>query len=77
MLLTGVTYQVLDKATGLVVPFLPDAAELLKPTERIGAVAAQQKRTMALADYAERMRRTTEYLRQTGSLVERAPAVLS
>lgn len=77
VLLAGVTYQVIDKATDLALPFLPDAAELLKPTDQIGAVAAQQRRRIAVEDYAARMARSREYLRQTGSLIELAQETLS
>ncbi|MCP1626809.1 T6SS phospholipase effector Tle1-like catalytic domain-containing protein [Pseudomonas nitroreducens] len=76
VLLAGVTYQVIDKTTGLALPFLPDAAELLKPTDHIGAVAAQLKRRIAVEDYAARMARSREYLRQTGSLFELAQETL-
>ncbi|MBZ9667140.1 DUF2235 domain-containing protein [Pseudomonas sp. LMG 31766] len=73
----GVAYEVIDLATGAVVPFLPGADELLKPTYDIGTVVAQQKREMALEDYAERMQRSIDFLRQSGSLIEQVKAVVA
>jgi len=73
----GVAYEVIDLATGAVVPFLPGADELLKPTYDIGTVVAQQKREMALQDYAERMQRSIDFLRQSGSLIEQVKAVVA
>jgi hypothetical protein len=73
----GVAYEVIDLATGMVVPFLPGAAELLKPTDRIGEVVAQQKRQIAQDDYAARMQRSLDFLRQSGSLIEQAKAVVA
>lgn len=70
-------YEVIDLATGAVVPFLPGADELLKPTYDIGTVVAQQKREMALEDYAERMQRSIDFLRQSGSLIEQVKAVVA
>ena len=76
VVLAGVTYQVIDKATGAALPFLPGAADLLEPTEAIGTVAAKQAQDMQQAEYVERLQRTTDYLRRTGGLVEQARAVL-
>ncbi|BAN45900.1 DUF2235 domain-containing protein [Metapseudomonas resinovorans] len=73
----GVAYEVIDLATGLALPFLPGAAELLKPTDDIGTVVAEQKRRIALEDYAQRMQRSAEFLRRSGSLVEQARGVLA
>ncbi|MBO0494747.1 DUF2235 domain-containing protein [Pseudomonas sp. Marseille-Q1929] len=63
-------YQVIDKATGLVVPFLPGAEQILKPTAHIGLVAAELKTQIAQEDLAERLERTTAMLRAAGSLFE-------
>ncbi len=63
-------YQVIDKATGLVVPFLPGAEQILKPTAHIGLVAAELKTQIAREDLAERLERTTAMLRAAGSLFE-------
>ena len=63
-------YQVIDKATGLVVPFLPGAEQILKPTAQIGVVAAELKTQIAQEDLAERLERTTAMLRAAGSLFE-------
>ncbi|MCO7568313.1 DUF2235 domain-containing protein, partial [Pseudomonas mosselii] len=63
----GVAYEVIDLATGALVPFLPGAAELLEPTDKIGEVVAEQKRQMAQEDYAQRMQRCVDFLRRTGS----------
>lgn len=73
----GVAYEVIDLATGAVVPFLPGALELLQPTDKIGEVAMQQKRQMALEDYAERMQRSADFLRRSGSLVEQVKEVVA
>ncbi|MCY1372428.1 hypothetical protein D9M69_596330 [compost metagenome] len=73
----GVAYEVIDLATDAVVPFLPGAVELLKPTDDIGTVVAQQKRQIALEDYAQRMQRSAEFLRCSGSLIEQAREVLA
>lgn len=66
----GIGYQVIDKASGVVVPFLPDAKELLKPSGHVGLVASELKRQMARDDLAERLERTTAMLRAAGSLFE-------
>lgn len=63
-------YQVIDKARGVALPFLPEAAQLLKPTAHIGQVAAELKQQIALEDYAQRIDRTTAFLREAGSLFE-------
>lgn len=63
-------YQVIDKATGLVVPFLPGAEQLLQPSSHVGQVASEQKHQIELDDFARRMERTTAMLRKTGSLFE-------
>lgn len=63
-------YQVIDKASGLVVPFLPGAAQLLQPTGHIGLVATEQKRQIAQDDYLQRIQQTSAMLREAGSLFE-------
>ena len=63
-------YQVIDKAGGMVLPFLPGAEQLLQPTSQVGRVAAEQKRQIEQDDFAQRMERTTAMLRQAGSLFE-------
>nr|WP_180203430.1 DUF2235 domain-containing protein [Pseudomonas sp. SbOxS1]NYU03111.1 DUF2235 domain-containing protein [Pseudomonas sp. SbOxS1] len=63
-------YQVIDKARGVALPFLPEAAQLLKPTAHIGKVAAELKQQIAEEDYAQRIDRTTAFLREAGSLFE-------
>ncbi|RMU49869.1 hypothetical protein ALP29_00518 [Pseudomonas syringae pv. avii] len=68
-------YQVIDKATGLVVPFLPGAEELLKPTSNIGQVVAEQKRQIAQDDYRQRIAKTSDMLRKAGSLVEQVEQI--
>ncbi|KAA6168283.1 DUF2235 domain-containing protein [Pseudomonas marginalis] len=68
-------YQVIDKATGLVVPFLPGAEELLKPTGNIGKVVAEQKRQIAQDDYLQRIAKTSDMLRKAGSLVEQVEQI--
>ncbi|AMB85939.1 hypothetical protein AWM79_11760 [Pseudomonas agarici] len=69
-------YQVIDKVTGKVVPFLPDAEQLLKPTGHIGQVVVEQKRQIALDDYRQRIEQTSAMLRKEGTLVEQVKAVL-
>ncbi|HEF4762992.1 TPA: DUF2235 domain-containing protein [Pseudomonas putida] len=63
-------YQVIDKARGVALPFLPEAEQLLKPTAQIGQVAAELKQQIAQQDYAQRIDRTTAMLREMGSLFE-------
>lgn len=63
-------YQVIDKARGVALPFLPEAAQLLKPTAHIGQVAAELKQQIAREDYAQRIERTSAMLREAGSLFE-------
>ncbi|VVP54912.1 T6SS phospholipase effector Tle1-like catalytic domain-containing protein [Pseudomonas fluorescens] len=63
-------YQVVDKASDTVVPFLPGAVQLLQPTRHMGQVVAQQRRQIELDDFAQRMEQTTAMLRQAGSLFE-------
>ncbi|MNP06500.1 hypothetical protein D3C76_984870 [compost metagenome] len=63
-------YQVIDKARGVALPFLPEAAQLLKSTAHIGKVAAELKQQIAQEDYAQRIDRTTAFLREAGSLFE-------
>jgi hypothetical protein len=63
-------YQVIDKARGVALPFLPGAVQLLEPTAHIGQVAAQLKLQIAREDYAQRVERTTAMLREAGSLFE-------
>ncbi|MCY1442857.1 hypothetical protein D9M71_592450 [compost metagenome] len=75
--IASIPYEIIDLATGLVVPFLPGADELLKPTDKIGEVVAQQKRQMALEDYAQRMQRSVDFLRRSGSLIEQAKEVVA
>ena len=70
-------YQVIDKATGLAMPFLPGAEKLLQPTRHIGQVVAEQKRQISLDDYMQRIEQTSAMLRKTGSLVEQVKAVVS
>ncbi|NYS41984.1 DUF2235 domain-containing protein, partial [Pseudomonas syringae pv. actinidiae] len=70
-------YQVIDKATGLAMPFLPGAEKLLQPTSHIGQVAAEQKRQISLDDYKQRIEQTNAMLRKTGSLVEQVKEVVS
>nr|WP_255302853.1 DUF2235 domain-containing protein [Pseudomonas sp. AU12215] len=70
VLLAGVAYQVIDVATGAVLPFVPGAADLLKPTTHIGAVASALKQQFAQEDYLARLDRTTAMLRDTGNLFE-------
>ncbi len=66
----SIGYQVIDKATGLVVPFLPGAEKILQPTGQIGQVVAEQTRQIAGDDYLQRMRQTTAMLREAGTLLE-------
>ena len=66
----SIGYQVIDKARGVALPFLPEAAQLLKPTAHIGKVAAELKQQIAQEDYAQRIDRTTAFLREAGSLFE-------
>jgi hypothetical protein len=63
-------YQVIDKARGVALPFLPEAAQLLKPTAHIGQVAAELKQQIAREDFAQRIERTSAMLREAGSLFE-------
>ena len=63
-------YQVIDKARGVALPFLPEAAQLLKPTAHIGQVAAELKQQIAQEDYVQRIERTSAMLREAGSLFE-------
>ncbi|TLG90557.1 DUF2235 domain-containing protein [Pseudomonas edaphica] len=71
----AIGYQVIDRATGLVVPFLPGAEELLKPTDNIGKVVAEQKRQIAQDDYRQRIAKTSDMLRKAGSLVEQVEQI--
>ncbi|MED5609069.1 DUF2235 domain-containing protein [Pseudomonas sp. JH-2] len=70
VLLSGVAYQVIDAASGAVVPFVPGAADLLKPTTHIGAVASALKQQIGQEDYLSRLDRTTAMLRDAGNLFE-------
>ncbi|TLP72165.1 DUF2235 domain-containing protein [Pseudomonas nitroreducens] len=70
VLLSGVAYQVIDAATGAVVPFVPGAADILKPTTHIGAVASALKQQIVQEDYLSRLDRTTAMLREAGNLFE-------
>ncbi|WP_152223639.1 DUF2235 domain-containing protein [Pseudomonas sp. SCB32] len=70
VLLAGVAYQVIDVATGAVVPFVPGAADLLQPTTHIGAVASALKQQIGQEDYLSRLDRTTAMLRESGNLFE-------
>ena len=70
-------YKVIDKATGLAMPFLPGAEKLLQPTSHIGQVVAEQKRQISLDDYMQRIEQTSAMLRKTGSLVEQVKEVVS
>jgi hypothetical protein len=68
-------YQVIDKATGMVVPFLPGAEQLLQPTGQVGQLVVEQKRQIEQDDFAQRMEQTTAMLRKVGSLFELDGAV--
>ncbi|KPZ26420.1 T6SS phospholipase effector Tle1-like catalytic domain-containing protein [Pseudomonas syringae group genomosp. 3] len=70
-------YRVIDKATGLAIPFLPGAEQLLQPTRHIGQVAAEQKRQISLDDYKQRIEQTNAMLRKTGSLAEQVKEEVS
>ncbi|WP_447753760.1 T6SS phospholipase effector Tle1-like catalytic domain-containing protein [Pseudomonas nicosulfuronedens] len=70
VLLSGVAYQVIDAATGVVVPFVPGAEDLLKPTTHIGAVARALKDQIVQEEYLSRLDRTTAMLREAGNLFE-------
>lgn len=70
-------YQVIDKATGAVVPFLPGAEKILQPTSHIGQVVVEQKRQIVLDDYRRRIERTSAMLRQAGNLLELDGEVVS
>ncbi|MCP1648029.1 T6SS phospholipase effector Tle1-like catalytic domain-containing protein [Pseudomonas nitroreducens] len=70
VLLAGVAYQVIDTATGAVLPFVPGAADLLKPTTHIGTVASALKQQIEQEDYLSRLDRTTAMLRDAGNLFE-------
>jgi hypothetical protein len=61
---------VIDAATGAVVPFVPGAAVILKPTTHIGAVASALKQQIGQEDYLSRLDRTTAMLREAGNLFE-------
>jgi hypothetical protein len=63
-------YQVIDKVTGKVLPFLPGAEKLLQATTEVSKVAIEQKRKLAADDYRQRMERATALLRKAGNLVE-------
>ena len=63
-------YRVIDKASGMWLPFLPEAEQLLRPTSHIGAVASALKQQIALEDYAQRIERSKTMLRAAGSLIE-------
>lgn len=63
-------YQVIDKVSGAVVPFLPGAEKILQPTRHIGEVVIEQKKQIALDDHLRRLERTDEILRLAGVLVE-------
>jgi hypothetical protein len=63
-------YQVIDKVSGAVVPFLPGAEKILQPTRHIGEVVIEQKKQIALDDHLQRLERTDEILRLAGVLVE-------
>ncbi|MGJ7517108.1 T6SS phospholipase effector Tle1-like catalytic domain-containing protein [Pseudomonas baetica] len=63
-------YQVIDKASGLALPFLPEAEQLLQPTLHIGQVVTGLKQQIVQDDYAQRIDRTTAMLREMGSLFE-------
>lgn len=70
-------YQVIDKATGLVLPFLPGAGKVLQPTGHIGQVVTEQKRHIARDDYKQRIEQTSAMLRKADSLVEQVKEVVS
>lgn len=64
----SIGYEVVNRGTDLVVPFLPGAAELLKPTNAIGEVVAQQRQAMQAAEDELRMQNMLAYLKGVGSL---------
>jgi hypothetical protein len=66
----SIGYQVIDKARGVVVPFLPGAEKILQPTRHIGQVATEQKRLIAEDDYLQRIQQTSAMLRKSGNLFE-------
>ncbi|MGU9856858.1 T6SS phospholipase effector Tle1-like catalytic domain-containing protein, partial [Pseudomonas sp. LF245] len=63
-------YQVIDKARGVVVPFLPDAEKVLQPTTHIGQVAGELKQQIVQDDLRQRIEQTSAMLRAAGSLFE-------
>lgn len=67
---TGISYQVIDKVSGVVVPFVPGADQLLKPSSHVGLVARDLKRQITQDEYAQRLEQTTAMLRAAGSLFE-------
>lgn len=69
-------YRVIDKMSGMWLPFLPEAEQLLRPTSHIGAVASALKQQIALEDYAQRIERSNAMLRAAGSLVELSKGVV-
>lgn len=71
----SIGYEVVNRGTDLVVPFLPGAAELLKPTNAIGEVVVQQRQAMQAAEDELRMQNMLAYLKGVGSLAETAKTV--
>ncbi len=63
-------YRVIDKARGVVLPFLPGAEQILQPTSHIGQVVAGLKQQIARDDYLQRIERTNALLREAGNLLE-------
>ena len=63
-------YQVIDKASGLALPFLPGAEQLLQPTAHIGELVTGLKWQIASEDYAQRIDSVTAMLRASGNLFE-------
>lgn len=55
-------YKIVDLATGLDVPLLPNAMELLAPTKDIGALASSQKQQAIGAQHNQRMDYLSSYL---------------
>lgn len=69
-------YQVIDNASGLILPFLPEAEQLLQPTAHIGQVVTGLKRQMALEDCTQRIERNNSMLRETSDPIECATEVI-
>lgn len=48
-------YQAIDKVSGMALPFLPGAEQLLQPTSHVGQIAAEQKYQLEQDDFVQRM----------------------